>query len=562
MWPEVDAVKSENRRELKLTGASVSERIVKNKGNLDEAVYQLDALNLLDVNDTPLEWISPRIESLTHLQSLLLYRNKIAQLPATIGQLGELKVLDLSGNRLTEVPSEFGQLHSLTTLNLSFNQLKHIDLSKLERLSVCNLSGNELAEVPQFYAGEMHHLVEVNLEKNSIVSLPEELTNQQILRVLNVGDNRIEQVPKYITKCVKLKEINLKGNPLKDKRLLKLVDQCRSKQVLDYVEKNGFQPPKQAPKAKNPPDGDPPSPLNGATVPPSSSPEKEEDFQLRIIVHKPTENTLKASFTREARNYRPHILLCIVRNFPIKNMRQFLQLQNALHDNECGRRELATIATHDLAKIKGPLRYHAAPPGEIEITALGCAVQGKVTAEKYYADLCHQADLLRKEKKRNTYSGVHKYITLLTAKERFAYLSDAEKVISLPPLTNCDETKVSATTQDLLLEVTSSVGHGPCVRVMNALLERMLLMDVEVVSGGQADVAAAAGPVGEKKKKSKNPKDGAGGQQAPKVRYDRAVTLTVEQVQLYDYEGEPHSVFPGKGDLHGDEAKRIVVEMA
>ena len=30
-------------------------------------------------------------------------------------------------------------------------------------------------------------------------------------------------------------EINLKGNKLSDKRLLKLVDQCRSKQVLDYV---------------------------------------------------------------------------------------------------------------------------------------------------------------------------------------------------------------------------------------------------------------------------------------------------------------------------------------
>ena len=61
MWPEVEAVKSENRRELKLTGASVSERIVKNGGSLDDAVYQLSALNLLDVNDTPLDRISPRI---------------------------------------------------------------------------------------------------------------------------------------------------------------------------------------------------------------------------------------------------------------------------------------------------------------------------------------------------------------------------------------------------------------------------------------------------------------------------------------------------------------------
>uniref|UniRef100_A0A182T817 B3/B4 tRNA-binding domain-containing protein n=1 Tax=Anopheles maculatus TaxID=74869 RepID=A0A182T817_9DIPT len=451
MWPEVDAVKSENRRELKLAGANVSKRIVENGGNLDDAIYQLSALNLLDVSDTALEKISPRIDALNHLQSLLLYRNKIAQLPATIGQLGELKVLDLSGNRLTK--------------------------------------------------------------------------------------------------------INLKGNPLKDKRLLKLVDQCRSKQVLDYVEKNGYVPPKTAPKQEADENQS-----NGTQESSTSVP--EEDIQLKIVVHKATENTPKVTFTQEARANRPHILLCIVRNFPLTNMKKFLQLQNALHDNECGRRELATIATHDLAKIKGSIRYHAAPPGEIQITALGAAAQGKVTAEKYYADLCHQADLLRKEKKRNTYSGVHKYITLLTCKELFAFLSDEEKVISLPPLTNCDETKISSTCTDMLVEVTSSVGHGPCVRVMNALLERMLLMEVEVV-GSTVPHASTNGNVSKPgEKKLKKSKAASKEPEIAKVCYNRSATLTVEQVQLYDGDGKLHSVFPGKGDLVGNETARIFVEMA
>uniref|UniRef100_A0A182M2B8 Disease resistance R13L4/SHOC-2-like LRR domain-containing protein n=1 Tax=Anopheles culicifacies TaxID=139723 RepID=A0A182M2B8_9DIPT len=529
MWPEIEAVKSENRRELKLAGAHASERIVKNGGNLDDAIYQLSGLNLLEVSDTALDKISQRIDALLHLQSLLLYRNSIAQLPATIGRLGELKVLDLSGNKLKELPVEFAKLHSLTTLNLSFNQLKTVDLSALEKLSVCNLSGNELTAVPQFHTGQMHHLTEVNLEKNSIVVLPEELTQQQILRVLNVGENKIEQVPKYITKCVKLKEINLKGNPLKDKRLLKLVEQCRSKQVLDYVEKNGFTPPKTAANEVGGSASMAENSTNGAQEPQSV---QEDDIQLKIVVHKATENAPKVTFTREARNNRPHIVLCIVRNFPIKNMRKFLQLQNALHDNECGRREIATIATHDLAKIKGSVQYHAAPPGEIQITALGNAAQGKVTAEKYYADLCHQAELLRKEKKRNTYSGVYKYIKLLTAKEMFAFLSDEEKVISLPPLTNCDETRVSPTSTDMLLEVTSSVGQGPCVRVMNALLEGMLLMDVEVVSGSPSSTSGTVPNHGEKKKKSKGSKE----TEPAKIRYVRSAALTVEQVQLYDYE--------------------------
>uniref|UniRef100_A0A182R8P2 B3/B4 tRNA-binding domain-containing protein n=1 Tax=Anopheles funestus TaxID=62324 RepID=A0A182R8P2_ANOFN len=560
MWPEVDAVKSENRRELKLHGAQVSERIVKNGGNLDNAIYQLSMLNLLEVSDTALDKISQRIDALNHLQSLLLYRNKLAQLPATIGLLGELKVLDLSGNRLTELPSEFSNLHSLTTLNLSFNQLKTVDLSAFEKLSVCNLSGNELSEVPHFHIGQTYHLTEINIEKNNIVVLPEELTQQHILRVLNVAENKIEQVPKYITKCVKLKEINLKGNPLKDKRLLKLVDQCRTKQVLDNVEKNGYEPSKTTAKdvsscAKN----SEPTAENHSNGSHESQSVQDEDNQLKIIVQKATANTPKVTFTPEARANRPYIVLCIVRSFPVTNMRKFLQLQNALHDNECGRREVATIATHDLAKVKGTIRYHAAPPAEIHITALGNAAQGKVTAEKYYADLCHQADQLRKEKKRNTFSGVHKYITLLTDKELFAFLSDEEKVISLPPLTNCDETKISPTSTDMLLEVTSTVGHGHCVRIMNALLQGMLLMDVEVVDGTRtaSSTAGRASIPGEKKKKSKATKE----TESVKVRYNRSATLTVEQVQLYDSDGKLHSVFPGKGDLSGIETAGISTKM-
>ncbi|XP_052861555.1 leucine-rich repeat-containing protein 47-like [Anopheles cruzii] len=550
MWPEVEAAKSENRRELKLTGASVAKRITENKGRLDEALYGLTALNLLDVNDTPLQVISQHVANLTHMQSLLLYRNQISQLPAGIGTLGELKVLDLSGNKLSTLPDEFGRLRTLTTLNLSFNQLKVVDCSNLEHLSVCNLSGNQLEEVPQFYVGDVHHVTDVNLEKNKITTLPETLTRQQILRALNVAENKIEQVPKFITKCVKLKEINLKGNPLKDKRLLKLVDQCRSKQVLDYVEKNGY----QAPKAVIPK----PTTETAAEAETEPEPDVVEEAQLKIVVRKVTENTPKVSFTAEARARRPYLAFCIVRDFVVSDLKKFLQLQNALHDVECERREVATIATHDLAKIRGNLRYDAACPGDIHITPLGSTVQAKVTAAKYFADLCQQAEQVRKDKKRNTYSGVHKYISLLRCQEQFAYLTDEEKVISLPPLTNCDETKISATTRDMLLEVTSNASHGHCVRVMKALLERMLLMGVEVVPSGVTTAATESG--GEKKKKSKASK-ATDKEQTAKVRYNRSASLTVEQVQVCDSDGKPHSVFPGKGDITDNETKNIVVSM-
>lgn len=35
-------------------------------------------------------------------------------------------------------------------------------------------------------------------------------------------------------------DINLKENPLSDKRLFKLVEQCRTKQIQDYVKNHGY----------------------------------------------------------------------------------------------------------------------------------------------------------------------------------------------------------------------------------------------------------------------------------------------------------------------------------
>lgn len=42
------------------------------------------------------------------------------------------------------------------------------------------------------------------------------------------------------------KDLDLSENPVADKRLLKLIQQCRTKQVLDYVKQHGEDAPKSA----------------------------------------------------------------------------------------------------------------------------------------------------------------------------------------------------------------------------------------------------------------------------------------------------------------------------
>lgn len=139
-------------------------------------------------------------------------------------------------------------------------------------------------------------------------------------------------------------------------------------------------------------------------------------------------------------------MCCIVEQVDLTNdkFRKFLQLQTKLHDNVCGKREKSTIATHDLMKLPAGnsiIAFTAKEPAKLQIHPLGKF--RTCTAQKLYNDLKAEAEALRKEKKRNVYSGIHKYLYLLENKTLFPCLQDSlGNVISLPPLTNGDGTKV------------------------------------------------------------------------------------------------------------------------
>lgn len=145
---------------------------------------------------------------------------------------------------------------------------------------------------------------------------------------------------------------------------------------------------------------------------------------------------------------RPFIICCIVKDLNLNsgNFKKFLQLQTKLHDSVCGKREKSTIATHDLQKLLTAgsfVQYTAKIPSNLEIFPLG--KMKKVTAKKLYEYLKAEAEAVRKEKKRNVYSGIHKYLYLLENKTQFACLEDATgNCVSLPPLTNGDLTKVKS----------------------------------------------------------------------------------------------------------------------
>lgn len=238
--------------------------------------------------------------------------------------------------------------------------------------------------------------------------------------------------------------------------------------------------------------------------------------------------------------------------------REFLQIQTKLHETVCGKREKSTIATHDLTKLPAVngnfVRYTAKDADQLRIHPLGKTKAS--TGIELYSELKAEADAQRKQKQRNTYSGIHKYLKLLEDQRQYACVEDGlGNVISLPPLTNGESTKVSTNfsfgigcfdmeilfenfllfdtqisteTTKLFIEVTSNTSMKDCMATMEALLLAM-------VQGGFGATGAAAT---------------AG-----------ANILDLQQVKIVDTEGKLRRVFPAKGDLVFDANELVAVEL-
>jgi Leucine rich repeat len=406
MWPEVKQVKESGRRELNLSGAEISQKIEDN--GLDENIFTLTSINLLNISATALTQIPKDIGKLENLQTLMLFNNKIEEIDVAIFKLDKLKMLDLSNNAIKSIPQEINKLHQLFMLNISGNLLESFpDLVETKKLNTLDLSNNQLTTFPNVFNDcPLICLAELKLKSNKISAIPDEIDALATLKLLDLSENKITHVPKSVAAVAKLKDLELKGNCIADKRLAKLIDQCKTKQVVDYVKQHGVavkaKPAAEKGKGKNA--------MKSKTLSDSVSDGDADGTanKHKIIVEKADDTALSVLYTEDVAIVRPHILCCLVKNvrFDAEKLKNFLQIQTKLHDTVCEKREAATIATHDLNSIKGPVKYTAKLAKFLEIQPLGNV--NKMTGQKLFDTLKEQADLLRKEKKRNVYSGIHK----------------------------------------------------------------------------------------------------------------------------------------------------------
>jgi len=143
----------------------------------------------------------------------------------------------------------------------------------------------------------------------------------------------------------------LKGNKLSDRRLTKLINQCTTKQILDYVKSHCPRSELSTTETNTSKRG-----KKGQKISESESTMDSLAHKLKVL--KVANDTPVIKITEDVKSIRPYIAACIVKNisFTEESFKMFIQLQTRLHDGICEKRNAATIATHDL-KLIAPGKY-------------------------------------------------------------------------------------------------------------------------------------------------------------------------------------------------------------
>ncbi|XP_061456692.1 leucine-rich repeat-containing protein 47 [Rhineura floridana] len=580
-WPEVEA---SGRRELSLELSAALERRVRAAGGcLPAALGSLGAaLRSLEVRgggSAALREPGPALGRLTGLQTLALTGCALG--PAGLARAGRLlpatlRTLDLSGNGLEELPPELGGVAVVSAAGEPEAGVRGAPAAALPELRLLNLRRNRLRELGPGLARSAPALQELLLGGNRLRALPggllpadddrraaplallgtleaagnelEELgpriSRLVGLKILDVSNNMLSEIPVELADCPKLKDVNLKGNALKDKRLEKMVNGCQTKSILEYLRVGG----RGGSKGKGKQDGaereESRKKKREKKKKKAGSDEEEEVEEAQKLLVKvlrisenPAPLVVKAS--PGVKDVRPYIVCCVVKGMDFKPgnaLKRFLSAQTKLHEDICEKRTAATIATHDLQLVKGPLLYDAWPPDDLKIIPLG---RKEVKAKDLLRQLQSEAEEQRKQKKRQNISGLHKYLQLLDGKENYPCLVDAEgAVISFPPITNSEKTKLGKTTSALFLEVTSATSLQICKDVMDTLILKMAELNRSTLENADRDLGS-----------DHESNEIAVHENSRLEGVSKNSPLMLEQVRVVDVDGNLKVLYPSKTDL-------------
>jgi len=158
------------------------------------------------------------LDEAAYTGELNLNGRKLREFPHSISSqtkcdLSDTVTADLSRNRFTEFPRILCSFFSLERLNLYHNAIKSIpeQIVQIHMLKILDLSRNQLAFIPAPLC-KLQNLEVLHLHNNKLVSLPEEIGQLKRLIELDVSCNDITQLPYQIGSLSNLRTLNVRRN--------------------------------------------------------------------------------------------------------------------------------------------------------------------------------------------------------------------------------------------------------------------------------------------------------------------------------------------------------------
>lgn len=200
-----------------------------------EVVNTLGLLVDLDLSYNDLGVIPTLIAGLARLQKFNLCTNKLqGALPPAMEGLILLKRLDIRYNSITNV-DVLGKLPALevayaskNAINSFLDQMEQLRLLHFDRnpittlqfihtlsyLTILDLSKAKLTMVPPEFVSRIPHVEKVVLDKNHLVTLPDEIGHLHRLTLLSVHSNNLRSLPALIGDLQQLQVLDVHANNL------------------------------------------------------------------------------------------------------------------------------------------------------------------------------------------------------------------------------------------------------------------------------------------------------------------------------------------------------------
>jgi len=192
-----------------------------NKLNLETfptVVFKFKNLEKLDLSDNYIEKIPKSVSKIKNLKFLSISNNPIANNKLKFKKNNHLKDLNLQYTGIKYIPRSIARNRNLEVLFLGNNRFKSFrkrDFKHMENLKVLNLYNARISELP-LNVTKLKNLEELDLYYNDLKQLPNEICTMPKLKTLAVSNNELWSLPADIAQIKTLETLYAHHNKLDD----------------------------------------------------------------------------------------------------------------------------------------------------------------------------------------------------------------------------------------------------------------------------------------------------------------------------------------------------------